>query len=126
MRNSRYEIHKNKKQQMKDQIKASVFSNIGSNDKISEYKKQLENLKQSRNSSKSPQTKGNTSSKKLFFDENYKIKDIDKFNLDNNIADYKFTDPQDVKVENLDDLIKCARQISKDDFSTVNFNKKNL
>lgn len=113
---------------MKQQIRDSYLADRNPNkNKILEYKKKLENLKNSQNyTTQSPKAKKSTNENKVFFDEALQIYDIkEKFNIteeslkhnNSNLAELKFSTTKDIKkIKNLEDFMHNAKRISKDDF----------
>lgn len=134
MRNSKFKIHEEEKINMKEKIKASYLENKDpQKNKMLEFKKKLEILKNNNDllGAKSPKIEKSSKGKKIFFDENFEQKDlhelnnINKFILDEscnlsntNIGEFKFINENDQKkIIDINDFIKNAKRISKDDFN---------
>jgi len=118
---------------LKQQIRDSYLANKNPNtNKILEYKKKLEILKNIQNyNTQSPKAKKTIDEKKVFFDEALEICDLkekfklteESFNLNNShLAELKFSTSNNIKkMKNLEDFLHSAKRISKDDFDISKF-----
>jgi len=139
LRDSNFKKHEEKKNEIKKQIRDSFLNNNDpQKNKMLEYKKKLEMLKNKEiNLAKSPQILKNTKGKKIFFDEKLEEKDLNlfKLNFENShvnfnsvdISELKFPDDnKNNKIKNINDFIKVAKRISKDDFNHSSTTKKTV
>ena len=133
MKDYKNKIEEDKKNQIKEQIKASYLDNKDpQKNKILEFKKKLEMLKDNEAiGARSPKIEKSSKGKKIFFDEQLEEKDfhelnkIKKFKLDDsfninhsNISEFKFTTEKEInKIKDINDFLKIAKRISKDDFN---------
>lgn len=132
-RDSKFQIQEEKKNEIKEQIKDSYLNNNNpQKNKMLEFKKKLEMLKKNEiNAARSPKILKSSKGKKIFFDEKLEEKDFDlhklkleeSFNGNNiNISEFKFpVDKENNKIENINDFIKIAKRISKDDFNQSSY-----
>lgn len=123
-----------KKKEIKEQIKASYLEdNDPQKNKMKEYKKKLEILKKEREQeqlTKSPQIEKASSSRRPFFDENFILENnkiekdsTNKINNEDVIGNFKFSNQAAKSIKNandIDDFIKNAKMISKDDLTHIN------
>jgi hypothetical protein len=133
LKDSQNKIDEDKKDQIKEQIKASYLDNKDpQKNKIIEFKKKLEMLKNNEAiGARSPKIEKKSKGKKIFFDEQLEEKDLhdlkkikkfkldDSYNINNsNISEFKFTTEKEInKIKDIHDFLKIAKRISKDDFN---------
>ncbi len=132
LRDSEIRKQEGRKNDIKQKIKDSYISNKNPiKNQMIDYKKKLEMLKNNQNAkgAKSPKIKKTRKGTKLFFDENLDIKDLSNImfvykteenrNFENSdLSNFKFiTQNKNDSINNIDQFVKSAKRISKDDFN---------
>ena len=134
LRDSKFKKQEEKKNEIKEQIKASFLDNKDpQKNKMLEFKKKLQLLKDNEiNTIRSPKIVRSSKGKKVFFDEKLDEKDlhsINKYPLDDswnlnieNISEFKFNvENENNKIKDINDFVRIAKRISKDDFNKSSY-----